>query len=278
MNVAAIERFRTKLAADQPTAGLWITLESPAVSEMAAALGLDWIVIDAEHGALDWLTIAAHLRSMVRSRTVALVRLVATDRGLIQRSLDLGADGVVLPHVESADELAGAIAAARYPPEGCRGVGAERATGWGRALVQHTAEANAHVLVVPIIETRAGAEHINEMVQVPGAEIFQLGPADFSADCGYRGQWEGPGVAEAMLGVKDTVRSAGKACGILTRDAADAALRQQQGFRLLGLGMDAGLLLGAIQGRLSDLGRPATLTADFQPPGDLPGIASGGRA
>jgi 2-dehydro-3-deoxyglucarate aldolase/4-hydroxy-2-oxoheptanedioate aldolase len=267
MNTPAIASLRRKLAADVPTHGLWVTLEAPAVSEMAAALGLDWIVIDAEHGALDWRDIAAHLRAVVRSDTAALVRLVENDRGLIKRALDLGADGVVLPRIETPHELARAVAAATYPPEGCRGLGAERATAWGRAAAQHTAEANAHVLVVPIIETVAGGRNIRGLVAVPGVDLFQLGPADYSADAGFRGQWEGPGVAEALLEIKDAVRSAGKSCGILARDAADLALRCEQGFRFLGLGMDASLLLSGIEAMLRSLGRNPVIAADLRPSG-----------
>jgi 2-dehydro-3-deoxyglucarate aldolase/4-hydroxy-2-oxoheptanedioate aldolase len=267
MNVTAIAALRRKLAADVPAHGLWVTLEAPAVSEMAAALGLDWIVIDAEHGALDWRDIAAHLRAVVRSGTAALVRLEENDRGLIKRALDLGADGVVLPRIETAHELARAVAAANYPPEGCRGLGAERATAWGRAAAQHTAEANAHVLVAPIVETVAGGRNLGELLAVPGADLFQLGPADYSADAGFRGQWEGPGVAEALLAIKDAVRAAGRSCGILARDAADLALRTEQGFRFLGLGMDAGLLLRGIEEMLRSLGRVPAVAADLRPIG-----------
>src|SRR5207244_6357656 len=98
----------------------------------------------------------AHLRAAVRSETVALVRLAAAEAGLIKRALDLGADGVVLPWIESADQLRRAVACAQYPPAGTRGIGAERATAWGRGLARHVAEANAQALVVPIIETVAG--------------------------------------------------------------------------------------------------------------------------
>src|ERR1700685_1301882 len=138
MNARAIRRLRQKLAASQPVFGLWVTLESPSVTEMAVALGLDWVVIDAEHGQLDWKEIVDHLRAAVRSETVALVRIAELDRGLIKRALDLGADGVVVPWMETEDQLRQAVAFARYPPEGCRGLGAERATGWGECLVEHT--------------------------------------------------------------------------------------------------------------------------------------------
>ncbi|RLS72981.1 MAG: hypothetical protein DWI01_03470, partial [Planctomycetota bacterium] len=127
MKTSALKNLRAKLAGDEPVLGLWVTLESTAITEMAVALGLDWVVIDAEHGQLDWKEIADHLRATVRSDTVALVRVAELDRGLIKRALDLGADGIVIPWIETAEQLARAVAFARYPPQGERGIGAERA-------------------------------------------------------------------------------------------------------------------------------------------------------
>src|SRR6266513_4591069 len=105
MKVAAIEKLRKKLAADEAVYGLWVTLESASISEMAVALGLDWLVVDAEHGHLDWKEILEHVRATVRSDTVALVRIAELNSGLIKRVLDIGADGVVVPWVETAEEL-----------------------------------------------------------------------------------------------------------------------------------------------------------------------------
>ena len=153
MKTSALKRLREKLAADESVYGLWVTLESASISEMAVALGLDWIVIDAEHGHLDWKEILEHIRATVRSGTVVLVRVAESNAGLIKRALDIGADGVVVPWVETDAQLKQAVAFANYPPEGVRGIGAERATGWGQCFLQHTQEANEHVLVVPIIET-----------------------------------------------------------------------------------------------------------------------------
>src|SRR6187431_1856760 len=120
MKTAAIRNLRTKLAADTPAYGLWVTLESPTVTEMAVALGLDWVVIDAEHGHLDWKEIVEHLRATVRSDTVALVRIAELNGGVIKRVLDIGADGVVIPWVETAEQLKQAVAYSRYPTEGLR--------------------------------------------------------------------------------------------------------------------------------------------------------------
>src|SRR5206468_12454920 len=133
-----IRRLRRLFAADQPAFGLWESLEAPAVTEIAVALGLDWVVIDAEHGLFDWKEIAEHLRAAVRSETVALVRLAELNGGAIKRALDIGADGVVIPWIETADQLEQAVRFAHYPLEGVRGIGADRATAWGQALAEHT--------------------------------------------------------------------------------------------------------------------------------------------
>src|SRR3954451_8815545 len=121
MKTAALRKLREKLAANQAVYGLWVTLESPTLTEIAVALGLDWVVIDAEHGHLDWKDILEHVRAAVRSNTVALVRIAELNGGLMKRVLDIGADGVVVPWVESAEQLAQAVAFARYPPAGVRG-------------------------------------------------------------------------------------------------------------------------------------------------------------
>src|SRR5438270_12772169 len=104
MKSSAIQKLRQKLASDQAVYGLWVTLESASVTEMAVALGLDWVVVDAEHGHLDWKEILEHVRAAVRSDTVVLVRIAELNIGLIKRALDVGADGVVVPWVETPEQ------------------------------------------------------------------------------------------------------------------------------------------------------------------------------
>jgi 2-keto-3-deoxy-L-rhamnonate aldolase RhmA/quercetin dioxygenase-like cupin family protein len=272
MKTAAIQRLRRRLATDAPAYGLWVTLEAPSITEKAVALGLDWVVIDAEHGHLDWKEIVEHLRAAVRSDTVVLVRVAELNGGLIKRALDIGADGVVIPWVETAEQLRQAIAFARYPLEGVRGIGGERATGWGQCLVEHTAEANDHVLVVPIIETVRTVGQVPAMCQVEGAELFFFGPADFSSTAGHRGQWEGPGVAEQLLALKDVIRQAGKHCGLIATSHEDALRRREQGFRLIGLGLDTSLLLRSLRAALSAVGRDRPMTASLMPAPEAAGV------
>src|SRR6185503_13126441 len=153
MKTTAIKKLMQKLAADEPVYGMWVTLESPSITEMAVALGVHWVVIDAEHGHLDWDEIVNHIRATVRSDTVALVRLTEHSISLVKRALDIGADGIIIPWMETADRLREAVTFAHYPPAGMRGIGAERATGWGQCIPQHISEANEHILVVPLIES-----------------------------------------------------------------------------------------------------------------------------
>jgi 2-keto-3-deoxy-L-rhamnonate aldolase RhmA len=265
MKTAAIRKLREKLARDGPAYGLWVTLESASVTEMAVALGLDWVVIDAEHGHLDWKEILEHVRAAVRSDTVALVRIAELNLGLVKRALDVGADGVVVPWVESAEQLRQAVEFARYPPAGVRGMGGERATGWGACFAEHAAEANDHVLVVPIIETVRAGKELPAMLQVEGVELFFFGPADYSATAGFPGQWEGPGVAQQLLALKDMVRKAGKHCGVVATSNGDLEERRRQGFRMLGLGLDAGLLLRTLRDALASVKNERTIRTSLSP-------------
>ena len=265
MKTSAIRSLRQKLARDESVFGLWVTLEAPGITEMAVALGLDWVVIDAEHGHLDWKEIAEHIRATVRSDTVALVRIAELNGGLIKRALDIGADGIVIPWIETAEQLKQAVAFARYPTEGLRGIGAERATGWGQCIIEHTAEANDHVLVVPIIESVQAVRQVPMMCQVDGVELVWFGPADFSSTAGFRGQWEGPGVAEQILKLKDTIRAAGKHCGLLATSIDNMHERQAQGFRGIGVGTDTGLLLRSLKASLAAVGKDRPIRASLTP-------------
>jgi 2-keto-3-deoxy-L-rhamnonate aldolase RhmA/quercetin dioxygenase-like cupin family protein len=264
MKTSAIQKLRRKLAAGETTFGLWVTLEAPSITEMAVALGLDWVVIDAEHGHLDWKEIVEHLRAAVRSDTVTLVRIAELNGGLIKRALDIGADGIVVPWVETAEQLKQAVAFARYPTDGLRGIGAERATCWGQCFVEHIESANEHVLVVPIIESVKAVRQVPQMCQVDGAELFFFGPADFSSTAGFRGQWEGPGVAEQILATKDLLLRAGKHCGVLATSNENLLERQQQGFRMLGVGFDSGLLLRSLRGALAAVKRDRPMRASLE--------------
>jgi 2-keto-3-deoxy-L-rhamnonate aldolase RhmA len=261
MKVKALQKLRQKLNQNEPIYGLWVTLESASITEMAVALGLDWVVIDAEHGHLDWKDINSHIRAALRSDTVVLVRIAERSTILSKRALDIGADGIMIPWMEKVEEVEEAVRDCRYPPEGRRGIGGERATAWGQCLSEHAAEANENVLIVPLIESIAAIPNVATMCEVDGIDLFFFGPADFSSTAGFRGQWEGPGVAEQILKLKDTINAAGKHCGVVSTSNQNLTDRLDQGFRMLALGTDSGLLLRSLHQSLQEVDRdrlPAT--------------------
>lgn len=246
--------LKRKLAEGKITLGLWVTLEAPSITEIAVALGLDWVVIDSEHGHLDFKEVLEHIRVTSGTNTTPLVRVQEIEQGLIKRVLDLGAHGILVPQVRDAAEVEQAVRFAKYPPWGVRGVGGERATGWGMTLKEYTAVANEETMVIPIMETVEAGRNIGEILAVPGVDAIQFGPADYSSSAGYVGEWEGPGVAEELLRIKDAITSSGKACGVLATSNQDLRQRRNQGFRMLCLGSDTGLLIRAVKEARETLG------------------------
>ena len=266
MKTEALKNFRKKLYNKEKVYGLWITLESPSITEIAVASGMDWVVIDAEHGHLDWAEIVNHIRAAVRSNTVVLVRIAELQEGLIKRVLDLGADGIVIPHIETVEELKKAISFSKYPLAGSRGIGAERATGWGQSFVEHVAEANDSVLIVPIIESVIGGNNIKSLLDIEGTEVFFFGPADYAASAGFAGQWEVPEVTEHMNAVRNEIIGRGKYCGVVTTSIEDLQRRSSEGFSMLAYGIDAGLLIKSIRQFSAALGRDRKITPDLAVP------------
>jgi 2-keto-3-deoxy-L-rhamnonate aldolase RhmA len=246
--------LKRKLAEGRPTYGLWVTLEAPTITEIAVELGLDWVVIDAEHGHLDFKEILEHVRVTRNSATTPLVRIQEIEQGLIKRVLDLGAQGILAPQVRTAAEVELAVRFAKYPPWGVRGVGGERATGWGRTLRSSTASANEETLVIPLIETVEAGAAFGAILEVPGVDALFFGPADYSASAGYLGEWEGPGVAERLLELRKQAGERGIPCGVMSTSIRNAQERRDQGFRMVSIGPDTGLLIRAAVEALEALG------------------------
>ena len=265
MKIKALKKLRKKLKSNESVYGLWVTLESPSITEMAVSLGMDWVLIDAEHGHLDWKDISTHISAAMRSDTVVIVRIAERSTALSKRALDIGADGIMIPWMESVEEVEKAVSDCNYPPEGRRGIGGERATAWGQCLKEHTAEANENVLVIPMIESIDAVPNVANMCKVDGVEIFFFGPADFSSTAGFRGQWEGPGIAEKILELKNTIKDAGKYCGVVSTSNQNLTDRLDQGFQMLAIGTDGGLMLRSIHESLKKVNRDRSAATSLDP-------------
>ena len=242
--------LRRKFAAKETAYGLWVTLESASVSEIAAEIGLDWICIDMEHGRLDYRDVVDHARATHGSSTAVLVRVPTLGVDTIKRALDLGVDGVILPLVRSAAELREAFSYARYPTAGLRAIGGERAVRWGLRMDEYLNAANEEILVIPNIETKEASADINAILAVPGVEAIFFGPYDLSASLGHFNVWEGPGVAEDILRMRRLAAERGIASGLVTTSAEDLKRRRDQGFQMIGLGSDTTMMIRQIKSLL----------------------------
>jgi 2-keto-3-deoxy-L-rhamnonate aldolase RhmA len=243
--------LRHKLKRDEPTYGLWVTLADATVTEIAADAGADWAVVDMEHGALDYRDLLDHLRAANGSEMAVLARLPLCSVDTVKRALDLGAHGIIVPMIRTARDVEQAFDYARYPPLGQRGLGGERATRWGAALERYVEVADQETLVIPMIETAEAVDNIETIFSLRGLEAFFVGTADLSQSRGHRGQWEGPGVAEDVQRVVAVARSRGIAGGVIARNKVEADARKSQGFRMIALGTDTGLISRGLREQLA---------------------------
>ena len=237
-----VNPLRSKLRAGQQTYGVWVTLESATVTELAADVGLDWICIDMEHGSLSWRDALDHMRAAKGSDLSVIVRVPAISVDTIKRALDLGAHGVLLPLVNQAEELQAAFSHARYPLAGKRGLGGERAVRWGAAVQDYVATANTETMVIPVIETAEAVANSAAILAVEGLEAIFFGPSDMSQSYGHMAVWEGPGIAAEIARIQGLATRAGIVSGVIGTGEADIARRVSEGFQMIGLGSDASLL------------------------------------
>jgi 2-keto-3-deoxy-L-rhamnonate aldolase RhmA len=206
-------RMRELLDSGSQLVGAFITMADPTVVDIAALSGHDFILLDSEHAGLNIETIANHVRA-ARARDLGImIRVPAGDQGYIQRALDVGVEGIQVPHVRDAAGASEAISALRFPPVGHRGVftkgvAAEFGAHGYADVAEVLAAINADVVASVIIEDVEGVDHIDEIVAVPGLDFLTLGPNDLSGSFGVPGQINHPAVREAGSRVLAACRGA----------------------------------------------------------------------
>lgn len=221
--------------------GTFQVIASATVTEVLAATGAGVIVADAEHAALNPSSLEELVRAGDAHGTPVLIRVpgVGADHS---RALDTGAAGIVVPRVESADDARAIVRATRFPPLGARGLGPARATMFGLDLVTHRDRANDDLLVVAMIETRAGLAALDEIVSVDGIDVIMVGPADLASSLGAPiGSEEH---SDAVTRILETALAAGRQTAIHCADADEAARFRDRGVRLLLIGTDVSFLAG----------------------------------
>jgi len=237
---------KQKLQAGQLVYGGWITLPCPAVAEVMALSGLDFLVIDTEHGAINIESVQAILQAMAGTDVVPIIRLAGSQRMFANKILDTGPLGIIVPMVSSPEEARATVSAALYPPEGTRGIGLGRAQGYELdRREEYLKVANELMLVTVQVEHRDGVECIEEIVATPGIDLVFLGPADLAGSMGYRTQPGHPDVAKAIDRVAQAARRARIPVGIPVSGPEDLSRRVKQGFQFFHIGVDTVYLGGA---------------------------------
>ncbi len=240
--------FRQRLLRGETLLGTMLTLPSPSVAELLSGCGFDWLFIDGEHGPLGTGELLAILQA-IGKRTTTLVRVPGRAGVAIQQALDLGADGVIIPQVNTAAQAAAVVRQARYAPQGGRGVGLARAHGYGFDFQNYLTTANERISVVVQAEHVEAVENIEEIVRVPGVDAVLLGPYDLSASLGRTGQLDDPTVVAAIDRVIEVCQRAQKPIGYFGVSAAAIQPLRERGCTLLVAGVDT-LLLGSAARRL----------------------------
>lgn len=241
--MATTVSFRTRLRRGDKLIGTMVTLPTASTAEILAEAGFDWLFIDGEHGPLEMREILGILQA-VGHKVPCLVRVPAGDEVPIKKTLDLGAEGIIVPQVNSAQQAADVVRFARYAPLGARGVGLARAHGYGARFQEYLDTANDRVAVIVQAEHADAVENIDAIIKVPGVDAIQLGPYDLSASLGKMGLIDDPAVTDAIDRVTDACRLAGMPMGQFGVTAAAVKPYLEKGYTLITAGVDT-LFLGA---------------------------------
>jgi len=244
--------LRQRLLDLEVTIGTWIQAGHPTVAEVLADVGFDWIAADCEHTDIGVSEFTELARAMYGRGPAPLVRVRENDTLAIRQVLDMGAQGVIVPLVNDAEEAERAARAAKYPPKGIRGYAFSRMNEWGLSFSDYARDANDEVIVIVMIESQKGVENIDSILAVDGVDGVFIGPYDMSGSYGMPGQTGDPVVQQACRKVLEACRNAGKPAGIHvvlpTRDAIRTAIRD--GFTFIAVGVDTVFLQDAAQAAL----------------------------
>lgn len=236
-----VNSFKRALRAGLPRIGFWSSLCSNLSAEIIAGTGFDWLLLDMEHAPNEVPMLVSQLQAMTGGTAAPVARPACNDAVQIKRILDAGAQNLLVPLVETADEARAAIAATRYPPHGVRGVASvHRGNCFGRTR-DYFERANGEMCVIVQLETRAALENLEDIATVEGVDGLFIGPSDLSAALGHLGNPRHPQVRSAIEDAGKRIRNAGKAAGILAPEE-DARHWLTQGFTMVAVGGDAALL------------------------------------
>jgi 2-dehydro-3-deoxyglucarate aldolase/4-hydroxy-2-oxoheptanedioate aldolase len=234
--------------------GTFLNMGSAVAVEIAGTVGFDFVVIDLEHGAGSEESLLSLLQASAAGSAAPLVRVEAAARLRIGRALDLGAAGIMVPRVDTADQARDALRWMRYPPEGERGVALmSRAGRYGTLTHADVPEISRRILGIIQIETIGSVEQAAEIAALDGADVLFVGPTDLSHTLGVPGDFEAPVFLQAVDAVAAAANGAGKCAGVLARSVSEAQGYADRGYRFIAVGSDSAFLASMFRGLAADL-------------------------
>jgi len=239
----AVGAIRSALRSGEVSLGSWIQFRDGSTAEIMGAAGYDWVAVDMEHGSISVSDLPDIFRALELGGTLPLVRLAEGSSREARAALDAGAGGVIIPMIESAEQLTALRDITRWPPAGRRGVGFARANLFGSRFDDYAAEAQAPLLVA-MIETSAGVEQLAEIVRVDGLDAVLIGPYDLSASIGHVAEFDHPKFTAAMEQIRVTCAEARMPVGVhvVQPDRAQLDARISEGYRFLAYSIDSVML------------------------------------
>ena len=246
---APLNPFKAALQQGRTIAGCWLSLGAPVTAEIMGTAGFDWLLVDGEHAPYDIAGMRTQLMALEASNSAVAVRVPTGETWILKQVLDIGAQTVLVPMVESADQARQLVRACRYPPNGDRGVGYSLARVSQYGIVgDYGEDADDQICLLVQVENRKGMEALDEILEVDGIDGVFIGPADLSADYGHMGNIMHPDMQEMIMTTLKRVAASDKAAGILaTRDDMIEA-SFEAGAQFVAVGIDIGLLASTARG------------------------------
>lgn len=231
---------RKALIERKVTIGTWIQAGHPTVAEVLADVGFDWIAVDCEHTDIGVSEFTGLARAMYGRGPVPMVRVRKNDTLAIRQMLDMGAQGIIVPLVNTSEQAKRAVRAAKYPPDGVRGHAFMRGNNWGRTFPDYAANANDDIAVVVMIESKEAVENIDSILAIDGVDGVFVGPYDMSGSYGIVGQTTHPVIQDACSRIIIACEKAGKSAGIHVVDTLPEAISKsiESGFTFIAVGID----------------------------------------
>jgi 2-keto-3-deoxy-L-rhamnonate aldolase RhmA len=230
-----------RIKSNQLTFGAWIYLKDPAVTEMIAEAGYDWVIINMEHGNLNEDLAQALIVPLKGTGCVPIVRVFGKDPDLIKKVLDTGALGIMVPQIETRQDAEKVVKAVKYPPEGTRAMGYGRAERWGQDESYYQ-RANAFTLVILTVESKEGINNIDEIVGVRGVDVVSPGTYDLSGSLGVPGEFDHPQVIAAKRRLMDACKKKNVNMGTDASTGSAIQAKLKEGWRFLAVAEDTRLI------------------------------------